>query len=179
MCSSMCSQGFRLSLPPSSWGGSSFHHEDRKTFFPQNFLFLRKNQWAHQQQTVSGLFTSVCLRQTVTPNKEVTQIRNVPISAKSLSILGHSRFDLWAESISSWKPSCSLVDGHRAQPVTTAAEAATETWPNSRRLWVIPVSRSHSIRLLLPGTHKQRLSGKLSQECEQRQVALPKGATPH
>ncbi len=115
---------------PHSWGGFSFLYDVSKTF-----SFPERTSEHIQPQIVLGLFTSLCLWQAVTPNKEATQIRIIPISAKSLSILGHSWLNLWAESIS-----CSLFEPGRAQPVITVTETC-------RHLWVI--SPAHRTCLLL------------------------------
>lgn len=60
--------------PLSSRGGSSFYHRDRDQYktlpFQPTFSFSEKPN----DHIRDRLFTSLCLQQTVTPNKEVTEI---------------------------------------------------------------------------------------------------------
>lgn len=128
----------------------------------QSFLFLlaKTSELISNRQFQDRLLLSDSGRRWH-PTRKATQTKNVPNSAKSLSILGHSWLNLWAESTGSVfvfmkNPGCSSADPGWAQPVITVMETAAGTWPNSRRLWVTPAPPTHTLPWNLPpapGTH--------------------------
>lgn len=84
-----------------------------------------------------------------------------PVYAKSSPTSGQSWLSLQGESITS--------------VFFKSLRSSLESWPSSRDIF----GSVQFLSLLLPGTYKHRVSGKLSQECEQRRAAVPKVAAPH